>query len=51
MKRVILIFTDLDGSLLDHEGYSYENALTALAIIRARSIPWSSPQARPARRS
>ena len=39
MKRVILIFTDLDGSLLDHEGYSYENALTALAIIRARSIP------------
>lgn len=35
----MIIFTDLDGSLLDHEGYSYESAHPALALVRARSIP------------
>lgn len=35
----MVIFTDLDGSLLDHEGYSCESALPALALVRARSIP------------
>ena len=39
MRRSIVIFTDLDGSLLDHEGYSCESALRALALVRARSIP------------
>ncbi len=39
MRRSIVIFTDLDGSLLDHEGYSCDSALPALAIVRARSIP------------
>jgi mannosyl-3-phosphoglycerate phosphatase len=35
----MVIFTDLDGSLLDHEGYSCDSALPALALVRARSIP------------
>jgi len=39
MKRKILIFTDLDGSLLDHDGYSFEGARPALARIREADIP------------
>lgn len=35
----LLIFTDLDGTLLDHETYSYEPARPALEAIKARSIP------------
>lgn len=34
-----LIFTDLDGTLLDHQDYSFSNAQTALDQIRNRSIP------------
>lgn len=36
---VTLIVTDLDGSLLDHDTYSYQPAATALAEIRRREIP------------
>lgn len=39
MGQAIIIFTDLDGSLLDHDGYSYSGALPALAVVRERSIP------------
>ncbi len=39
MRRAIIIFTDLDGSLLDHDGYSYVGALPALEIIREQAIP------------
>jgi mannosyl-3-phosphoglycerate phosphatase len=39
MRRAIIIFTDLDGSLLDHDGYSYADALPALKIIGEQSIP------------
>jgi mannosyl-3-phosphoglycerate phosphatase len=39
MKQKILIFTDLDGSLLDHDSYSFEGALPALARIREADIP------------
>jgi len=39
MNRLLLIFTDLDGSLLDHDGYSHAGAAPALRIIRARRIP------------
>ena len=39
MKRKILIFTDLDGSLLDHESYSFEGARPALARIKEADIP------------
>jgi mannosyl-3-phosphoglycerate phosphatase len=34
-----LIFTDLDGTLLDHDGYSYEAAGAALERLRRRRIP------------
>lgn len=34
-----LIFTDLDGTLLDHDDYSFDAARPALAEIRARGIP------------
>jgi mannosyl-3-phosphoglycerate phosphatase len=38
MKKPV-IFTDLDGTLLDHESYSFEPALPALRIISERGIP------------
>lgn len=34
-----LIFTDLDGTLLDHHTYSYEPALPALECLKQRGIP------------
>ncbi|MFT4584146.1 MAG: mannosyl-3-phosphoglycerate phosphatase [Gammaproteobacteria bacterium] len=34
-----LIFTDLDGTLLDHETYDHTPALAALAALAARGIP------------
>jgi mannosyl-3-phosphoglycerate phosphatase len=37
--RKILIYTDLDGTLLDHHTYSFQEALPALAQIRRRNIP------------
>ena len=39
MKNRILIFTDLDGTLLDHETYSFEAARPALLRLRAEGIP------------
>ena len=38
MMRVI-IFTDLDGSLLNHDDYSFAEALPALTMIKAAGIP------------
>ncbi len=35
----ILIFTDLDGTLLNHDDYSFEDALTALNRINKSHIP------------
>jgi len=35
----LLIFTDLDGSLLNHADYSFEAARPVLARIGARAIP------------
>lgn len=35
----ILIFTDLDGTLLDHDSYSFAPAQQALATIAERGIP------------
>jgi len=35
----LLVFTDLDGSLLDHETYSYRESKPALDVIRERQIP------------
>ncbi len=34
-----LIFTDLDGTLLDHDSYSFEAARPALDLLKARGIP------------
>jgi len=38
-RRKILIYTDLDGTLLDHHTYSFQEALPALGEIRRRNIP------------
>ena len=35
----ILIFTDLDGTLLNHDDYSFEDALPSLEMIRQSEIP------------
>lgn len=38
MKNPI-IFTDLDGTLLDHYTYSFEKALPALTLLKEKNIP------------
>ncbi len=38
MKKLI-IFTDLDGTLLDYSSYSFEAALPALQLIKEKNIP------------
>jgi len=35
-----LVFTDLDGTLLDHHSYSWDKATPAIELLRQRSIPW-----------
>lgn len=35
----LIVFTDLDGTLLDHGDYSYSAALPALQALRAQGIP------------
>ena len=37
--RHLLVFTDLDGTLLDHETYSLEPALPALNTLKEKNIP------------
>lgn len=39
MAYKLVIFTDLDGTLLDHETYSFEPALQALDAVESRGIP------------
>jgi mannosyl-3-phosphoglycerate phosphatase len=39
MKTKIIVFTDLDGTLLDHEDYSYHAAEPALEFIRKYNVP------------
>ena len=38
-QRNLLVLTDLDGTLLDHDSYSYEPALPALQQLNALQIP------------
>ncbi|HEX7401108.1 MAG TPA: HAD-IIB family hydrolase [candidate division Zixibacteria bacterium] len=38
-KQSLLIFTDLDGTLLDSDTYSFEPALPALREIKKREVP------------
>jgi mannosyl-3-phosphoglycerate phosphatase len=35
----LLVFTDLDGSLLDHDDYSFSAAQPAMDMLRQRQIP------------
>lgn len=35
----LVVFSDLDGTLLDHDTYSYDAALPALEALRAAEIP------------
>jgi mannosyl-3-phosphoglycerate phosphatase len=35
----IMVFTDLDGSLLDHDSYAFDAALPALEALAAQAIP------------
>jgi len=37
---MLLIFTDLDGTLLDHHTYSWEPARRMIARLRRLGIPW-----------
>ncbi len=39
MKARIIVFTDLDGTLLDHRTYSFEPAQPALRLLRQKGIP------------
>ena len=39
MKGFLIVFSDLDGTLLDHDSYGYDAAAAALAALRARNIP------------
>ncbi|MBE0525108.1 MAG: mannosyl-3-phosphoglycerate phosphatase [Methanosarcinales archaeon] len=38
-EKKYIIFTDMDGTLIDHNSYSYELALPALELIRKKNIP------------
>lgn len=37
--RKNIVFTDLDGTLLDHYTYSFEKAIPALELLREKNIP------------
>jgi len=39
MDKYLLVFTDLDGTLLEFETYSFKAALPALKLIKEESIP------------
>lgn len=40
MTARTVVFTDLDGSLLDHDSYSFSAAAPALTELRRLGIPW-----------
>jgi len=39
MKQKYIIFSDLDGTLLDHYTYSFKVALPALTLVKSLNIP------------
>lgn len=39
MNKNFLIFTDLDGTLLDHNDYSFSAASSALEMVQERKVP------------
>ena len=38
MKKIV-IFTDMDGTLIDHDTYSFHDSLPAIELTKQRSIP------------
>ena len=38
-KDELLVFTDLDGTLLDHDTYSFEAALPCINLLKNNDIP------------
>lgn len=38
-KKSLLVFTDLDGTLLDHETYRFDDARPALQILKEKKFP------------
>ena len=34
-----IVFTDLDGTLIDHNTYSYESAIISLNLLKEHNIP------------
>ena len=39
LSRRFIVFTDLDGSLLDHDSYQWDEALEVLRLLEERNIP------------
>ncbi len=39
MQPHLIVFTDLDGTLLDHHSYSWRAASPAMAKLAANGIP------------
>ncbi|MEW6145342.1 MAG: HAD-IIB family hydrolase [Thermodesulfobacteriota bacterium] len=39
MRHKFLVYTDLDGTLLDHDTYSFDKALPALRLLEVENIP------------
>ena len=39
MKKNTLVFTDLDGTLLDHNDYSFDAAKEGLSLLKSNSVP------------
>ena len=39
MPKIKVVYTDLDGTLLDHNTYSFKPAAQALGLIREKSVP------------
>lgn len=37
--KILIVFTDLDGTLLDFSTYSFEKALPALLLLKEKNIP------------
>jgi len=38
-EKAAVIFTDLDGTLIDHDTYSYDNALKTIMTLKQKKIP------------
>ncbi|MEE8044743.1 MAG: HAD-IIB family hydrolase, partial [Thermodesulfobacteriota bacterium] len=39
MSKKYIVFTDLDGTLLDHRNYSFLQAIPALDLLKEKNIP------------